>query len=143
VVFTKFLPSRLLNVGNRTEVTDYLKELSHPHPEISKWSAYLQLRWSHGFLALLRHFGLMERAPSTQLRPLWLLPETFAFFWLWLWRATESFHTAAAHMVWTILQVNERYQDDLLAEGQLRGWWRYQRAGEIVDFSPRQTDLEV
>lgn len=126
----------------REEVTGHLHELGRRHPELAGWSEYLRLRWSRGFLALLRQFGLLERHPRQQLRRLYLLPEAFAFFWLWLYRQEGSFWGAAGNETWTFLQVNGRDKDELLAEGQLRGWWHYQRAGEIVSFAPRFPGLE-
>jgi len=127
---------------SRDEVIQYLAALGGDHPELNKWSDYLRLRWSRGFLSFLRHFGLMERTPSTRLRPLWLTPEAFAFFWLWMWRKENSFWEVAKQPFWKLLQVNERYQNKLLVEGQVRGWWTYQRSGSIASFNPHSNTLE-
>ncbi len=124
------------------EVIDYLSTLSESHPELARWSEHLRVRWSQGFLALLRHFGLMERHPRTTLRRLWLLPESFAFFWLWFWQQDQSFWDADRSEVWLILQLDERGKNELLTDGQLRGWWHYQRLGEIVQFKPRFSSVE-
>lgn len=126
----------------RAEVTEHLLELGKQHPELTKWSEYLRVRWARGFLALLRQFGLMERHPRTHLRRLYLLPEPFAFYWLWFCQKDGSFWDATRNEVWTLLQLDERRKEELLAEGQLRGWWHYQRAGEIVSFVPRFTGVE-
>lgn len=125
-----------------SEVMDHLGTLSVSHQELARWSDYMRLRWSRGFLALLRHFGLMERHPGTRLKRLWILPESFAFFWLWLWWQRGSFQQAEDHDLWRLLQVNEGSRDEFLGEGQSRGWWYYQRAGEIVDFHPRFDGIE-
>lgn len=121
----------------RDEVVNYLKMLSNSHPELKKWSDYLTLRWARGFLALLRHFSLMERHPSTNLQRLWLLLEPFAFFWMWYWERGGSFWEAEASDLWALVQVNEDSRHEFLEEGQLRGWWIYQRLGKIVEFQPR------
>lgn len=119
------------------EVFNHLSAISESHPEIAKWTETLRLLWSRGFLALLRHFGLMERYPRNQLRRLYLLPEPFAFFWLWFWQESNSFWDAQRNGVWTILQLDERSKEELLIDGQLKGWWHYQRLGDIVNFQPR------
>lgn len=121
----------------RAEVQAHLETLAGEHPELARWSPYLRLRWARGFIALLRHFNLMERHPRTGLRRLYLLPETFAFFWLWAWEQNSSFWEADRLDLWTLLQADERVREELLAEGQLRGWWTYQRSGSIVSFHPR------
>lgn len=124
------------------EVVGYLAILSESHRELSKWSDYLRLRWSRGFLALLRHFGLMERHPRTQLRHLWLLPEAFAFFWLWLWQQDSSSWKAERSELWELFQVDERRKNELLAEGELHHWWYHNRLGRIVQFQPKFTSVE-
>lgn len=124
------------------EVVSHLMALSEMHPELKRWSEYLRLRWARGFLALLRHFGLMERAPHTRLQPLWLLPEAFAFFWLWFLGQGGSFWDAAQRDLWELLQIGENYREELLIEGEMRGWWYYQRLGTIVQFQPRFPGVE-
>lgn len=121
----------------RAEVQAHLETLAGEHPELARWSPILRVRWARGFVALLRHFNLMERHPRTGLRHLYLLPETFAFFWLWAWEQNGSFWEADRLDLWTLLQADERVREELLAEGQLRGWWTYQRSGSIVSFHPR------
>lgn len=123
------------------EVTEHLKALSRRHPELRSWSSTLCLRWAQGFLALLRRFHLMKSAPSKTLQRLWLSPEAFAFFWLWFWKKDGSLRAVAKRGFWPLLGVGERDQAELLHEGASRGWWFYQRAGEIVSFQPRY-DLE-
>jgi len=124
------------------EVREHLEALSLNHPELAKWSEKLKERWSRGFLTMLRRFNLMERNPKTHLKRLWLLPEPFAFFWLWFWEQGSSFWSAAEHPIWELLQVDGRRREELLIEGQLRGWWSYQRSGSIVDFQPKFPTLK-
>jgi len=119
-----------------------LQALSVEHEELARWSDYLKRRWARGFLTFLRQFGLMERRPSTKLRRLWLFPEPFGFFWLWFWWQDGSFWTAKENEIWSLLQLDERRREELLSEGQLRGWWTYQRLGDIVQFQPTFTDLK-
>lgn len=127
---------------DREEVLGYLKSIDRIHPELKDWSEYLCLRWSRGFLALLRHFALMERHPSTKLKRLWLLLDSFTFFWLWFWQQGNSFWNAEKNDLWRLLQLQETNRSELLAEGQIRGWWTYQRSGEIVQFQPQFKSVE-
>jgi len=124
------------------EVEEHLGALSSSHPELANWSGQLRQRWARGLLAVLRSFDLMERAPATQLRRLWLLPEPFAFFWLWFWQREGSFLEVEKEELWPLLQLDEAQRERLLVEGQLRGWWRYQRLGGMVQFQPRYSGLE-
>jgi hypothetical protein len=126
----------------RKEVRQHLEALSLNHPELAKWSEKLKERWSSGFLTMLRRFNLMERSPKKNLKRLWLLLKPFAFFWLWFWEQGGSFWSAVEHPLWELLQVDERRIEELLVEGQLRGWWSYQRSGSIVDFQPRFPTLK-
>ena len=113
------------------EVREHLEALS------LKWSEKLKERWSRGFLTMLRRFNLMEKSPKKKLKKFWLLPEPFAFFWLWFWEQGGSFWSAAEHPLWELLQVDGQRMGELLVEGQLKDWWSYQRSGSIVDFQPR------
>jgi len=124
------------------EVLEHLHTLSTKHKELARWSDYLRRRWARGFIAFLRHFGLMEHYPHRKLRRLWLQPETFGLFWLWFWKRDGSFWRVKENEIWVLLQVDERYLEELLSEGQLRGWWTYQRLGEIVQFHPMFSNLK-
>ncbi|MBC7234007.1 MAG: DUF1819 family protein [Chloroflexi bacterium] len=124
------------------EVRVHLQHIGEQHPEVCAWSAYLQLRWSRGFLALLRHFHLLERYPSTALQRLWLLPEAFAFFWLGLWFTSGSYWSVTQDDLWPLLQTNAEMSERLLNEGHMKGWWSYQRLGGIVQFQPRYNSME-
>ena len=86
--------------------------------------------------------GLMERHPHTELHRLWLLPEPFGFFWLWLWERKKSFHETEQDELWEILQLTDSLRKELLSKGEVRGWWRYQRLGEIVEFYPLFSNFE-
>ena len=127
---------------SKDEVVAHLLELGQRHPELLRWSTRLRLTWAQGFLALLRQFGLMARHPNTNLRRLYLLPESFAFFWLWLCQGDGSFWDAERDEIWLLLQADQRQKEDLLLRGQLRGWWHYQRAGCIVTFTPVYGSVE-
>lgn len=120
-----------------SQVEEHLRELSVSHPELAEWSDYLRIRWSRAFLSLLRRFGLMERHPGNRLERLWLLPESFAFFWIWIWGTRGSFRDAESSSLWEILQLDQESREELLTAGKVRAWWHYERLGEIVQFQPR------
>ncbi|MGY4706948.1 BrxA family protein [Candidatus Bipolaricaulota sp. J31] len=125
-----------------SEVREHLEALSTEHEELGRWSDYLRRRWARAFITFLRHFGLMERHPHNELRRLWLSPETFGFFWLWFWERDGSFWSVKEKELWILLQLDGRRCEELLCEGQLRGWWVYQRSGDMVQFRPIFNNLE-
>jgi len=124
------------------EVREHLENLGQNYLEIAKWTEKLKSRWTRGFLTLLRRFNLLEKNPKNNLKKMWLLPEPFAFFWLWFWEKGGSFWFAAEQPLWELLQVDEQRREELLIEGQLRGWWSYQRSGSIIDFQPKFLTLK-
>jgi len=105
----------------RNEVQQHLELLSVEHPELAKWSEYLRQKWARAFLTLLRRFG---------------------FLCLWFWLQDGSFWSIWEREIWTLLQLDDLRKEELLAEGHERGWWTYQRLGEIVHFQPRFNDLK-
>lgn len=112
------------------------------HPEIMMWSQQVRTRWSRGFVRMMRQFNLVEPHPSTRIKRLWLMPETFSYYFLWFWQSGGSFRSADHSDWWELLQVEGITKADLLSEGQLRGWWQIRQAGEIVQFQPKYEKLE-
>lgn len=112
------------------------------HPELEAWSDYLQVRWSKGFLALLRDFGLMEAAPGNRLvRPV-VRVEAWAFFLLWLLHSGVVPLAALENSLWDLYLMRESDKEALLTEAQARGWLYYSRAADIVELQPRHASLE-
>jgi hypothetical protein len=124
------------------EVRRHLESLEGEHPELCRWSKAMRERWVRGFRTLLRQFRLMDRHPSSRLRRPMLLPEPFGFYWLWLWERSGSFREAEAANLWDLYLLDVDERERLLGEGQVRGWWIYQRLGLIVHFHPTYTDLK-
>lgn len=123
------------------DVYTYFEVVSQTHPEIAKWSNEVRRRWCRGFIFFLRQFNLLEPKPGVALRRLWLLPEVFAFYWLWFWYKDESYHQAYQNPWWALLQVDQISKREFLTEGQSRNWWLLQQAGEIVQFQPKYRSL--
>jgi hypothetical protein len=117
-----------------TEVREHLESLEAEHPELRRWSKTMRERWICGFRTLLRQFRLMDQHPSSRLRRPMLLPEPFGFYWLWLWERFGSFREAEAADLWSLYLLDVEQRERLLGEGQVRGWWTYQRLGSIVQF---------
>lgn len=142
--YQKLVLTRISTSQSSLQIDDvytYFEDASQSHPEIAKWSTEVRRRWCRGFIFFLRQFKLLEPKPGVILRRLWLLPEAFAFYWLWFWYQEESYHQANQNSWWPILQVDQAFKNDLLTEGQLRNWWRLQQAGEIVQFDPKYNSL--
>jgi hypothetical protein len=124
------------------EIVNWIAAVSVNHPELKEWSDYLRIRWSRGFLALLRQFALMEQHPKKQLKRLWLLPEAFGTFWLWLWGKDKSFWVVQRNNLWQMLQLSSKLINDMLAEGELRRWWHFEKLGSIVQFESNYANVE-
>jgi hypothetical protein len=134
-----YSPEATLEVS---EVYDYFEQISGAHTEIASWSDKVRRRWCQGFMVFLRQFGMLDPKPGKRLRRMWLLPEPFAFYWMWFWQQDESYQTADRSTWWPTLQVDQASKNELFTEGQLRDWWRIQQAGEIVQFQPTYQTLE-
>jgi len=120
----------------------HLESLGEEHAELHRWSPTLRERWIRGFRTLLRQLRLMDRHPSSRLRRPILLPEPFGFYWLWHWERSESFREAEVANLWDLYLLDVEQRERLLGEGQVRGWWTYQRLGPIVQFHPAYVDLK-
>lgn len=127
---------------SREDVEICLDELAADHEELQQWSDQMRVRWSQAFLSFLRQFGLLTPHPDTHLKRLWLPPEPFAFFWIWFWQIEGSFWDTYRDDIWAILQLDDEAKDNMLVEGQTKGWWRYVRSADIVDFEPDYETLE-
>jgi hypothetical protein len=125
-----------------SDVYNYFEKAAQSHPEIAKWTIGVQRRWCQGFVFFLRQFRILEPRPGSTLHRLWLLPEPFAFYWLWFWYQGESFYQASQNPWWQLLQVDKSAMNDLLSDGQLKKWWLIQRAGDIVQFQPQFRSLK-
>jgi hypothetical protein len=124
------------------DVRDFLRREMGSHPELQAWSDYLQTRWSQGFLALLRDFGLMEPAPSNRLLHPVVRVEAFAFFLLWLLQSGTVPLPALEHPWWDLYLMRDSDKQSLLAQAQARGWLYYSRAADIVELQSRYASVE-
>lgn len=121
---------------NKVDIIDYIKQLEKRQKNI-KWSEYSKKMWGSRFLTFLRTFGFLGKYPSTKLNKIYVLPETFAFFTLWLTDNDASFREILAHGIWRLYLMNPEELFERAYYGNKRDWWYFEKAGDIVTFEPR------
>lgn len=124
-------------VVTKADVLDFLESEQKVHSELKKWSDYLRRRWTRGFLAFLRDFNIMEKAPSNRLLKPLLRLESFTFFMLGLLEKksspTEIFHNE----IWCLYFLKSADIERFLIDAQAQGWVYYSRAGDIIELKPK------
>ncbi|MEM3572816.1 MAG: DUF1819 family protein [Nitrososphaeria archaeon] len=125
----------------KDEVLEFLEKEQNSHPELRKWSEYLKKRWTRGFLAFLRDFNIMEKAPSNKLIKPSLRIETFAFFMLGLLDKNFSVKEILKNEIWHLYFLTNTEIEQFIVEMHARGWVHYSKAGEIIELMPK-FDLE-
>lgn len=121
----------------KLDVLDFIENEQKRRPELKKWSDYLKKRWTRGFLAFLRDFGIMEKAPSNKLLKPLLRAETFTFFMLGLLQRNLIPLEALRNNVWKLYFMKDFDIEQLLIDAQARGWFHFSRAGDIIELKPR------
>jgi predicted transcriptional regulator len=139
LVANKINQSQIILTKN--DVLEFLEKEQRTHPELKKWSDYLKGRWTGGFLAFLRDFNIMEKAPSNRLIKSSLRIETFTFFMLGLLDKKLSTKEILKNEIWRLYFLKNAEIEHFLVETQARGWIHYLRAGEVIELKPKY-DLE-
>jgi hypothetical protein len=121
----------------KNDILEFLDKEQKSHPELKRWSDYLKGRWARGFLALLRDFDIMEKAPSDRLIKPSLRIETFTFFMLGLLDKKLSIKEILNNEIWCLYFLKNAEIEHLLVEMQARGWIYYSRVGEIIELKPK------
>jgi hypothetical protein len=121
----------------KNDVLEFLEKEKKTHPELQKWSDYLKGRWTRGFLAFLRDFNIMEKAPSNRLIKPPLRIETFTFFMLGLLDKKLNIKEILKNEIWHLYFLKNAEIENFLVEAQARGWIYYSRAGEIIELRPK------
>jgi sulfur relay (sulfurtransferase) DsrC/TusE family protein len=134
-VANKINQSQLILTKN--DVLEFLEKEEKTHPELKKWSDYLKGRWTRGFLAFLRDFNIMEKAPSNRLIKPSLRIETFAFFMLGLLDKNLNIKEIFNNEIWHLYFLKNIDIEHFLVEMQARGWIYYSKAGEIIELTPK------
>ena len=129
--------NRSLMVLTKSDVMEFLEKEQKFHPELKKWSDYLKGRWVRGFLALLRDFNIMEKAPSYKLIKPLVRTETFAFFMLGLLEKNLKVKEIFQNEIWSLYFLKNYEVENFLSDMQAHGWIYYSRAGEIIELKPK------
>ena len=122
---------------NKMDIFDFIKQLGNRHKNIKGWSEYSKKMWGSRFLTFLRIFSILEKYPSTKLNKMYLLPETFAFFTIWLTDNGTPFRAILAHSIWRFYLMNPEELIERAYYGNKKDWWYFEKAGAIVTFEPR------
>jgi sulfur relay (sulfurtransferase) DsrC/TusE family protein len=135
LVANKINQSQIILTKN--EILEFLEKEQKTHPELKKWSNYLKGRWTRGFLAFLRDFNVMEKAPSNKLVKPSLRTETFMFFMLGLLDKKMNIKDVLKNEIWRLYFLKNAEIEHFLVETQARGWIYYSRVGEIIELQPK------
>ena len=125
----------------KEDVINFLREESSSHPELRSWANSLTMRWTRGFLALLRDFGMMEPAPSNRLSMPLVRVEAFTFFLFGLFQSGFPPVKVMNNSLWDLYFLENPEIERLLVGAQARGWLYYSKAGDVVELKPRYTSI--
>jgi hypothetical protein len=124
-------------VLSKNDVLEFLENEAENHPELKKWSDYLKRRWTRGFLAFLRDFGIMEKAPSNRLLKPLVRVESFTFFMLGLLEKKLSPNEIFHNEIWKLYFIRTNELENLLIDAQAQGWVNYSKAGDIIEIKSK------
>jgi len=122
---------------NNADVVDFLKELGKGHKNIAAWSENSKKKWATRFLTFLRTFGMLEKYPANKLKKMYVLPETFAFFALWLADNGLPFQRIMAYILWRFYLMSVEEVLERTYYGNKKDWWYFEETAGIITFQPR------
>jgi hypothetical protein len=121
------------SILTKNDVLEFLENEKRNHPELREWSDYLKRRWTRGFLAFLRDFAIMDKAPSNRLLKPLIRVESFTFFMLGLLEKRLSPNEIFHSEVWKLYFLRANDLENLLIDAQAQGWVNYSKAGDIIE----------
>jgi hypothetical protein len=121
---------------------DFMANEAKSHPELRSWSTIVYNTWHRKFFAFLRHSGIMEKAPSFEIKKPVIRVEPFTFFLLGFLQLGLAPVEVVEHPLWDLYFLRQPEVDHLLVEAQSRGWIYYSKAGDIAVLKPRYSSLE-
>lgn len=121
---------------------EFLEVEAKTHPEIKSWSSMVYATWQRKFFAFLRHTGIMEKAPSVEIKKPVIRVEPFTFFLYGLIDNRISGLEAIKSALWRRYFMNEDDVENAISSAQQRGWIEYRRLGSIVELTKRFRSLE-
>jgi len=125
-----------LTISN-ADVVDFIKIIGKKHKNIARWSEYAKKKWATRFLTFLRTFSILEKYPADKLIKIYVLPETFAFFTLWLADNDLSFRRIMSSVLWKFYLMRPEEILERAYYGNKKDWWYFEMAGGIVTFQPK------
>ena len=120
----------------------FMDEEAKSHPELKSWSSVVYTTWHRKFFAFLRHSGIMEKAPSIEIKKPMVRLEPFTFFLYGLLDRGISGLEAVRNPLWQRYVMSEEDVERALSSAQQRGWIEYRRLGSIVELTTRFRSLE-
>jgi len=120
----------------------FMEKEAKSHPELRSWSSVVYNTWHRKFFAFLRHSGIMEKAPSLEIRKPLIRVEPFTFFLYGLIDNGISGLEAIKSPLWRRYFMNEDDVENAISSAQERGWIEYHRLGSIVELTKRFRSLE-
>jgi len=121
---------------------EFLEMEAQTHPELKSWSSIVYATWQRKFFAFLRHTGIMEKAPSVEIKKPVIRVEPFTFFLYGLLDNGISGLEAIKSALWRRYFLNEDDVENSVSSAQERGWIEYRRRGSIVELTKRFSSLE-
>ncbi|MGB9693531.1 MAG: BrxA family protein [Fervidobacterium sp.] len=137
-ILTRYGASRL----TKQMYFDFYDREAKDHPELKSWSFVVSATWQRKFFAFLRHSGIMEKAPSEEIRKPVVRVEPFTFFLYGLIDKGVSGLEVVNSALWKRYFMSEEDVEQALSSAQERGWIEYRRLGSIVELTTRFPSLE-
>jgi hypothetical protein len=127
-------------------VTDVLRFL-YRSPSIRfegrHWSKEVSIRVARGLLAALRDFGVLSGAVKKRIKPMLLLPESFAFIARVRHDLGVLGHAALEDPCWRLFFLGETAVERLFLEAHQRKLLSYLAAGSVIRIEFPGHDLEA
>lgn len=137
-ILTRYGASRL----TKQMFFDFYNSEAKNHLELKSWSSVVSATWQRKFFAFLRHSGIMEKAPSEEIRKPVVRVEPFTFFLYGLIDKGVSGLEVVNSLLWKRYFMSEEDVEQALSSAQERGWIEYRRLGSIVELTTRFPSLE-
>jgi len=121
---------------------EFLDGEARNHLELKSWSSVVYSTWQRKFFVFLRRSGIMEKAPSVEIRKPVVRVEPFAFFLYGLIDKGISGLEAIKSPLWKRYFMTKDDVENAISSAQERGWIEYRRLGGIVELTTRFRSLE-
>jgi len=145
-LITGLIAPQLRNIMNfrltKALYNDFLDKEAEVHPELASWRPSVRGKWQRSFFAFLRSSHIMERAPSVEVRKPIVRLEAFMFILHGMLDSGLSVTECLRSRLWDRYFLDSEGVEDMLGEGQRRGWLQFRRLGSIVELKTSYSSLE-